>query len=1073
MFRLRDAQQDALRKESVARGIRGLLEQNGAVTQYDPATSVILSRDAVKRPTRYQLDEFGFIGEVTTPAGRKTRFLNDRDGKLQAFREPTGHTTSFAFGPDAELSSWAYDGVKLCDISSNAAESRTVVRFWDGSQSELTLNAAGKVVACTNRVGATDRFTYDALGRLVEVTDGSANSVRMRYGDDGRPSSTSYADGRRESVERDINGKRVSAAVNGKPIYAASYAGTSPEPATVVYADGERFEFKRDEGGRLLEASGPECKSTFVYDGKRLTQETNDGHAFHFEYDATGLLTSIQYPDGSHIRYAYDPDKRVAAVTGWDGLVTSAHYDSGEQYTAWRTPNGLVSHAALHVNGKPTRKVLFHEANRNVVTDTQFEYDIERRLIAKTNAARGRHEYQYDAESRLLAVRGAVAGTQVFSYDAAGSRAASTLGGALIERGNRLVQQAADRFAYDERGNVVSALLGGEPWHYTYDLRNQMREARGPRGVVSFAYDALGRRISKSTVERHVQYIWCGEQLAREIITGSAGTSVRDYAYLPGSHVPIALRVDGKSYYFHGDQQGTPELLTDSTGQVVWSASYEAFGAAQVDVAQVDNPLRHAGQYFDEETGLHYNRFRYYSPRIGRYLSPDPLGLLGGHNLYAYVGNDPINRVDPLGLFWGGVAWALAGAAVAVAVVALAPIAVSLVAAAAVGAVVGFGLHEALTMDHFCVPCFFAGMGKAVVVGLATVAAIALLPEELAIAATVGVIALGALGIRALTNRWGKMNDDEKSDALGGIVGGLLVAAGAGPLAPPGEGIPMETGDGRLIMVGAGWGSAVAPAGGVLGTDGAYAMQGDSYPDDPPGTTRDANGKLHNEDGTFAKDPNAGGDDPITHRATKEDMGNGGAELDPNDPDTAAALKQRNDANAERDAALARGDQDAANAAQTKANKATEKLGTQAMDQGVQANYPDAADDPYKGEGPGTFDGVYKNNGTPPPEYIVGEAKGGSGSNSSSRAGPDGERYQQGTPEYRDSVIQQMRQSSDPETKAMGDKLATTDPANIDYVEVKQPVDNDGTLKPIKMSKYGPSEPVDSSGGEDDQGGDL
>jgi YD repeat-containing protein len=265
-----------------------------------------------------------------------------------------------------------------------------------------------------------------------------------------------------------------------------------------------------------------------------------------------------------------------------------------------------VSHAALHVNGKPVRKVLFHEVTRNVVSDTQFEYDIERRLIARTSAARGRREYQYDADSRLLAVRSAGEGTQAFTYDAAGNRAASTLGGALIEPGNRLVQQGPDRFAYDERGDVVAALLDGDQWHYTYDLRNQMREARGPRGVVSFAYDALGRRISKRTVERHVQYIWCGEQLAREIITSSVGTSVRDYAYLPGSHVPIALRVDGKSYYFHGDQQGTPELLTDSTGRVVWSASYEAFGAAQVDLAQVDNPLRYAGQYFDEETGLHY-----------------------------------------------------------------------------------------------------------------------------------------------------------------------------------------------------------------------------------------------------------------------------------------------------------------------------------------------------------------------------------------------------------------------------------------------------------------------------------
>jgi RHS repeat-associated protein len=90
--------------------------------------------------------------------------------------------------------------------------------------------------------------------------------------------------------------------------------------------------------------------------------------------------------------------------------------------------------------------------------------------------------------------------------------------------------------------------------------------------------------------------------------------------------------------------------MTDSAGTVVWAADYLPFGQADVTVAAVENNLRFAGQYYDNETGLHYNYWRYYDPKVGRYLRADPIGLEGGANLYSYVLNNPINKSDPLGL---------------------------------------------------------------------------------------------------------------------------------------------------------------------------------------------------------------------------------------------------------------------------------------------------------------------------------------------------------------------------------------------------------------------------------------
>jgi len=106
-----------------------------------------------------------------------------------------------------------------------------------------------------------------------------------------------------------------------------------------------------------------------------------------------------------------------------------------------------------------------------------------------------------------------------------------------------------------------------------------------------------------------------------------------------------------KVYYFINDHLGTPRKLMDETGSIVWSADYQPFGAANNITGSVDNNFRFPGQYYDEETGLHYNYHRYYDPGSGRYLRADPIGLTGGINLFSYVQNNPVNLIDALGLY--------------------------------------------------------------------------------------------------------------------------------------------------------------------------------------------------------------------------------------------------------------------------------------------------------------------------------------------------------------------------------------------------------------------------------------
>ena len=165
----------------------------------------------------------------------------------------------------------------------------------------------------------------------------------------------------------------------------------------------------------------------------------------------------------------------------------------------------------------------------------------------------------------------------------------------------------------------------------------------------------------------------------------------------------------GKHYFYHNDNLGTPQVLTDSNGEIVWQASYDAFGKARVAIDKVINNLRFPGQYFDQESGLDYNFHRFYDPETGRYVSADPIGLAGGMNLYAYVENDPVNWIDPWGLRFAE-SWGAGGAAIGGTIVAGGSLVVDaatgglnilatpgeIALGSAIGGTIGYGLGGAL-----------------------------------------------------------------------------------------------------------------------------------------------------------------------------------------------------------------------------------------------------------------------------------------------------------------------------------------------------------------------------------------
>jgi RHS repeat-associated protein len=274
-------------------------------------------------------------------------------------------------------------------------------------------------------------------------------------------------------------------------------------------------------------------------------------------------------------------------------------------------------------------------------------------------------------------------GTIDYGYDAGGNRLSRTItaGGVTTETydhdafSNRLLSVSdgavTRSFGYAADGSVISDDRGADAFDLAYDAAGRLAEVeKNGAPEASYAYDAFGRRALKDAAvggATHFVYDPDGRLLAEST---AAGMPEREYLWLPldgqAWTLPIAVVTEADTasprlHYLHADHLGTPVAMTSAgLGQVEWQATYRPFGETHAITGTETFALRFPGQFYDPETGYHQNWHRDYDPRLGRYLQPDPLGLEGGLNTYAYVGGDPINLTDPqgenpaAGALWGG-----------------------------------------------------------------------------------------------------------------------------------------------------------------------------------------------------------------------------------------------------------------------------------------------------------------------------------------------------------------------------------------------------------------------------------
>jgi len=547
----------------------------------------------------------------------------------------------------------------------------------------------GRLTSSYDPLGRSVQYTYDLLGRLVDMQDADHGHAQMTYGADdtllihtdtlGHQSSYTYdgfgamvsrysPDSGWLTMTRDADGNVITR--NGSVPLEMTYddtnrvltqarPGAQQEDRTFVYDTcsngiGHLCQAKSSYfDPRLDDQKGQEVVA-FTYDHfGRMSSKSQTGELFEnvplsagFAYDEGGQLGTIVYPSGAVVHQTWQDGRLVGISWNDQSVVGQATYDAADHLTGWIWPSGRLVQMTWDHDGRP-------QAISGGPLTQSFHYDNAWRLISVGHTDNGVDDdaetYGYDNQDQLTSSN--LWGS--YTYDANGNRL--TWQGAMgarnyqISPGTNQIQAVNNASLGTDAAGRITVLPGSTFMSYT--SFDQLESYFGNGQSMSFTYNALNERISKfnGSNAQTTRYFYSsvGQLMG---VYDEDGNPLEEYVYM-GSRVVATVR-NGIIYPIETDHLMTPvRVLDPSTNATLWSwTGREPFGATSPQETGLTMGLRFPGQYQDVETGLVYNGFRDYDPELGRYLEPDPLEFRGGKNTYAYVGSGPVSKADELGL---------------------------------------------------------------------------------------------------------------------------------------------------------------------------------------------------------------------------------------------------------------------------------------------------------------------------------------------------------------------------------------------------------------------------------------
>jgi RHS repeat-associated protein len=586
-------------------------------------------RDQLAKLTTVFFNGFGMKTSVGDANNNVMQFYYDNAGKpaeLTRLVDPLGNTRQYS-----------YDALGRLTGLSDA----------NGKATTFSYTLMDKIEGVTDPVGAATNYTYDGKGNLTGVLDAKGRATLFDYDTRDRISKMTDPLGRTEIYEY-YTGEGITSATGdnlksvtdrkGQKTTFQSYDAMS-RPLQIAYQDGSSVQFTYDAGGRItgiLDSlsgaigytySGSGCSSCSSGAPDKIISETTPQGIINYTYDNLGRRQSMTLTGQPSVAYTY--------------------YDTGRLQDITQVINGTMQKFNLGYDdtGRRTSLGYYPGASTTPIMQSTYGYDNASRLLdmQHTNASALLEELKYE-------------------YDPNGNKTKfsrnithplpSAISNTSYNNANEMLTLGDKAMTYDANGNLLSVTDTCGTTNYMWDARNRLTEINGYKPDCSvltalFQYDAVNRRTGVTVNGITTQYVYDGLDIIQEMQNGAI---TANYMRTLNIDEPLMrLKADGTMRLYKTDALGSIIGLTDENGILKTTYAYEPFGKVTITGEASDNPFQYTGRENDG-TGLYYYRARYYDPQMQRFISADPIGLAGGVNLYAYVGNNPVNRIDPSGL---------------------------------------------------------------------------------------------------------------------------------------------------------------------------------------------------------------------------------------------------------------------------------------------------------------------------------------------------------------------------------------------------------------------------------------
>ena len=621
------------------------------------ATSIVTTRaDGSSAFSKTQtFDELGRLIESvgSVPTNSDYKFAYDKTSNLTAIYDPLGN--KFAFGFDAlnRLIQETDEETASVNLTRNGIDAITAYQDPRSLTTSYVRNGFGEVIQETSPDRGTTVYLRDQRGLVTQRTDGRGIITTYTYDNAGRPQTVSYSGTGSASdvtftwdevLSGSYNIGRLTTIMDGSGTTKRTYDSkgrVSSEARTIGGAPALVTSYVRDRSGYVIEAVYP------------------SGREIVWNRDAQGRVRELAMHANSSMPWTdvinpvtWNPLGPVRALGFANGLTgtfgTDTDYRISSVMVAPSSGSAIVNRSLAWV-GDTLTSITDNVTSGNSET---FGYSPTRRLTsasASATSSYGAYTWAYDSvgnRTSEMLTTGLGTTTTTYNYPTNSNKLTSLTQGSNTRS-----------LDYDADGNITSDTKSGGPWAYSYDSEDRLAQATSNSTTVgTYTYDGLWRLakrvVTSPSSETHYLQDLDGHIIAE---TDGSGNTTREYIWL--DDMPVAV-IDGvntpspTTYYVHTDHLMRPVVMTDGNGAIVWSAVYQPFGATQSITGSLVMNARFPGQWFQLETGLHYNWFRHYDPSLGRYVESDPMGLKGGsYSTYSYAVSNPLSNFDPLGLY--------------------------------------------------------------------------------------------------------------------------------------------------------------------------------------------------------------------------------------------------------------------------------------------------------------------------------------------------------------------------------------------------------------------------------------